>query len=268
MQREIIYLRPDQVWAEIAASPLAYLPLGLVEWHGPHLPFGMDGLNATEVARRAADRTGGLVLPTFYLGTERERPPQMLEWLGFPPGQEVVGMDFPANTLPSMYAHEEVFALLVREQIRLAWSWGFRLLVIVSGHAAENQLAVLNRLAAEYPPSSRQQVLVTLPFVRNAAGVMEVGHASRIETSVMLALHPETVKVENLPRLPQPLFNLDWAIVDYHTFLGNPTAQHTVNEDDDPRLAEAALGSQTIDQAVAQITAQVGQIKENWKKND
>jgi creatinine amidohydrolase len=265
-QREVIYLRPDQVLAEIKACPVAYLPLGLVEWHGPHLPLGMDGLNATEVARQAADTTGGLVFPTFYLGTERERPAEMLEWLGLPSDRYVVGMDFPANCLPSLYASEEIFALLIREQIRLAQKWGFQLLVIVSGHAAENQLATLNRLAAEFIALHGIQILVALPFVRNAAGIMEVGHASKIETSVMLALYPETVALDRLPASPAALRNADWAVIDYQTFLGDPTPDRTIHIEDDPRRASIDAGRLMVQGAVQQIVTQVEQYKQKWNQ--
>jgi creatinine amidohydrolase/Fe(II)-dependent formamide hydrolase-like protein len=132
--------------------------------------------------------------------------------------------------------------------------------VIVTGHAAENQLAVLERLAAELNAAGRLRVLVALPFVANQAGVMPVGHASRIETAVMLALQAETVELGNLPPLPEPLRNKDWAIVDYHTFLGHPNSDHTVAGDDDPRDATAEMGRQTIAQASAQIADQVKMI--------
>jgi creatinine amidohydrolase len=265
-QCEVIFLRPEQVRAEIEACPVAYLPLGLIEWHGPHMPLGMDGLNAAEVARQAAELTGGLVFPTLYLGTERERPPEMLGWLGLPTDQYIVGMDFPGNSLPSLYAAEEVFALVVREQVRLAQKWGIKLLAVVTGHAAENQIQTLDRLAFEFNAGGGVQVLVALPFVRNAAGVMEVGHASKIETSVMLALHPQTVALERLPSLPEPLRNGDWAIIDYKTFLGEPAPDHTVHLEDDPRLASAEMGRQTIQRAVEQIAIQVNQIKQKWNR--
>ena len=48
------------------------------------MPFGTDPLAATEVARRAAAITGGVVIPTLYCGTERERSTQLLEDAGFP----------------------------------------------------------------------------------------------------------------------------------------------------------------------------------------
>jgi creatinine amidohydrolase len=219
--------------------------------------LGVDPLNAENAARLAAERTGGLILPTLYWGTERERDPEMLDWLGLDPRSYVVGMDFPANSLPSLYCSEEIFALLVREQLRLAVRMGFRLVVLVSGHAAVNQIQVLNQLAVEFNAESPAKVIVVLPFVTNSVGVMEVGHASRVVSAVMQALHPETVCLENLPALPEPLRNADWAVVDYETFLGSPTSDRTVHTQDDSRYANAEQGRLTITQAVAQIVQQV-----------
>lgn len=255
--RQIAFLRPDQILAEMQRCPLAYLPVGPLEWHGPHLPIGTDPFNAEKVAQLAAEKTGGLVLPTFYWGTERERSPQLLDWLGFEQNEWIVGMDFPANSLPSMYASEEIFALAMREQLRLAIHLGFKLVAVISGHGAENQLEVLERLANEFNAESPAHVLVMLPFIKNQEGVMQVGHASKIETSVMLALHPEQVKLEALPGGPEPLRNTDWAIVDYLTFSGTPAPDHTVSEQDDPRRATADEGWENIRLATAEIVSRV-----------
>ena len=255
--RQIALLRPDQIVQEIVRCPLAYLPVGPLEWHGPHLPLGVDALNAEKVAQLSAERTGGLVLPTFYWGTERERTPQMLRWLGFEGNEWIVGMDFPANALPSMYAAEEVFALLIREQLRLAVKMGFRTIAVITGHAAENQIVVLQRLAAEFTAKGPSRVQVFLPFVTNSEGIMEVGHASRVETAIMLALYPQNVDLTGLPPSSEPLRNVDWAIVDYLTFLGQPTPQRTVHEEDDPRQANEEIGWKTIHRAVDQIVSQI-----------
>jgi creatinine amidohydrolase len=255
--RQIAHLRPEQVLEEMQRCPVLYLPLGPLEWHGPHLPLGVDALNAENAALLAAERTGGLVLPTLYWGTERERDAQMLDWLGLDPQSYVVGMDFPANSLASMYCSEEILALLVREQLRLAVRVGFRLVVLVTGHGATNQIEVLQRLAVEFSAESPARVIVVLPFVTNSAGVMEVGHASLIETAVMRALEPETVRIENLPALPEPLRNADWAVVDYLTFMGEPTPERTIHAQDDPRRADPEHGHTIIAQSVDQIVKQV-----------
>lgn len=255
--RQMQYLRPDEIRAELAQTPAAYLPLGLLEWHGPHLPYGVDALNAEAVALAAAEIAGGLVLPPVYFGTERERDPQTLDNLGFDREAYVVGMDFPANSLPSMYAAEELFALVVREHVRLAARMGFKVVMAISGHGATNQIATLRRLAAEFNAAGQLRMLVDIPFTVSRAGIVEVGHASRIETAIMLHLAPESVRLDALPPLPQPLRNVDYAIVDYLTFAGQPTPERTLHDEDDPRRAAAGDGRRTIEQAAAHIARRV-----------
>jgi creatinine amidohydrolase/Fe(II)-dependent formamide hydrolase-like protein len=168
-------------------------------------------------------------------------------------------MDFPANSLPSLYSSEELLALVVRQELGQIARLGFRLAVVITGHGATNQIAVLERLAAEFNGRGIIRTIVALPFVTNDQAIMEVGHASRIETAIMQSLHPETVRLENLPPLPAALKNADWAVIDFDTFLGNPTPDRTIHAHDDPRLATAEQGRLTIENAVNQITAQVRQ---------
>lgn len=255
--RRIELLRPSEIVAEIERCPVVFWPLGLIEWHGPHLPTGTDALNAEAVAHLAAEEAGGLVMPPLYGGTERERGATMLEWLGFEGDEWVVGMDFPANSLPSVYIPEEVFALIIRANLPLLADMGFRVVVLLTGHAAENQLQVLERLAAEFNQKGRVQALVSLPFVAGEDGELKVGHASCVETSAMMALHPESVDLDALPALAEPLRNTRWAIVDYPTFMGRPTADHTVRADDDPRRASAERGRENLARAVDAVVAQV-----------
>src|SRR5437763_1208058 len=59
-------LRPEQLEAIMAVAPVAYVPWGALEWHGPHLPLGLDGFTAEGVAERDVQRTGGVLLPTTW----------------------------------------------------------------------------------------------------------------------------------------------------------------------------------------------------------
>lgn len=56
-------LRPIDVTRIREAAPVAYLPWGSLDWHGPHLPLGLDSLIAEAVAERVVRRTGGALLP-------------------------------------------------------------------------------------------------------------------------------------------------------------------------------------------------------------
>ena len=39
-------LRPAQIVARREACPVAYLPIGTIEWHGEHNPVGLDTSSA------------------------------------------------------------------------------------------------------------------------------------------------------------------------------------------------------------------------------
>lgn len=254
----IEHLRPQEILDAQARRSLVYLPLGPLEWHGPAMPFGTDALAAAEVARRAALRTGGVVMPTLYCGTERERSPEMLDALGFEDtGQYIVGQDFPRNSLKSFYAREDVFALIVREHLRLLADHGYRLIVLVSGHGADNQRLQLERLSVEFSRETDSQVMALLCVVMLDENDQDGGHATRLETSVQMALHPENVDLGQLPPKPEKLRNCDWGIDDGCTFQLRPNADKTVIYD--PRDATAELGERYLraaaDEVVRQVTA-------------
>jgi creatinine amidohydrolase len=58
-------------WKEIEAAfskdPVVLIPLGSMEEHGPHSITG-DFLAATEIAKRIAEKTGSLYIPTLPFG--------------------------------------------------------------------------------------------------------------------------------------------------------------------------------------------------------
>ena len=71
-ENEIRYelMRPQDLVAARERAPIAYVPIGPMEWHGPHMAVGMDMLHAQTMALEAARKAGGVVLPPLPLGTE------------------------------------------------------------------------------------------------------------------------------------------------------------------------------------------------------
>ena len=65
------YLRPRQIVERRNACPVAYLPIGTLEWHGFHNPLGADTLQAEGFAIACAQRGGGLAFPPLYYGENR-----------------------------------------------------------------------------------------------------------------------------------------------------------------------------------------------------
>jgi creatinine amidohydrolase len=246
------WLRPSEVLAAQAARSIAYLPVGPLEWHGPHLPLGTDPLQAETVALALAQKIGGVVHPTLFWGTERERTPETLRNLGFRGDEWIVGMDFPGMAMHSFYVPEEQFALVARWNLENLISHGFRLVVIVNGHGATNQIAQLQRLAGELTAQGPACVLYTFPL---SHATSEPGHATITETSAILALDAERVDLATLPSTEQPLRIPEWAIADAASFNGDLTPEHAVHASADPRFASADLGRRNFDAAVSVLAS-------------
>ncbi len=62
---------PAEVVARREARNLAYLPVGSLEWHGPHMPFGTDYMTVNHLAQECARRLGGVVFPPIYYADVR-----------------------------------------------------------------------------------------------------------------------------------------------------------------------------------------------------
>ena len=54
-------LRPSQIVDRRQACPVAYLPVGTIEWHGEHNPVGLDTLKMHALLIRCAEELGGLM---------------------------------------------------------------------------------------------------------------------------------------------------------------------------------------------------------------
>jgi creatinine amidohydrolase len=156
-------------WPQVEAthgSEILAVPLGSLEQHGPHLPLDTDTRIARTVAHAAAERVPRLsVAPAVAYGASGEHA-------GFP-GTLVVG-------------HEVLAALLV-ELVRSARN-SFTGVVLVNAHGGNEAAlaAVAGRCAAE-----GDDVLVWCAGIAGGDA-----HAGRTETSLMLAIDPQAVRLE------------------------------------------------------------------------
>lgn len=249
------YLCPGQICERLAKTPVVYLAVAPLEWHGPHNPFGTDPLDAQAVALAVCRRVGGVVWPTLFMGTERERPEDELRYLGLKPGQYVVGMDFSPKNLPSAYCPEEILVITVREIIQEAKRIGAKLVVVVNGHGATNQVAALKRLEIELNATGGPKVLVAISEPKIPPFPDHTGHAASIETSRMMLLS-KSVDLSQLPPLAVPLKYSEYSIVDHFDGKGLPDC--IVSKTADPRLmASVEKGKVVHDAAVADISVEV-----------
>src|SRR5438067_1901163 len=63
---------PSEIVAVRTACPIAYVPLGTLEWHGEHDAVGLDALKAHALAIECAKAGGGLAFPPLWYGENRE----------------------------------------------------------------------------------------------------------------------------------------------------------------------------------------------------
>lgn len=174
-------LRPEQIAAALARRSLAYLPLGTIEWHCHHLPVGLDALTAHGLCLRAAERTGGLVHPALFYGT------------GGGHGS------YPWTVM--MPDGAEIRALIERSLERLR-DFGLREALLLTGHFAEEQRALVDGVAADW---AGRDLRVVATSVDRAGLDIPPDHAGAFETLLLHALHPEAVRLDALgtgPDLP------------------------------------------------------------------
>jgi creatinine amidohydrolase len=169
---------PWQLRAALAARSVAYIPLGTYEWHCEHLPVGLDALTAHGLCLRAAKVDGGVVLPALHYGT------------GGGHGAYPWTIMMPS---PTEIESQLTFTI---EKLH---SFGFKSIVLFSGHFPPEQLDMIDRLAKR---TSTADFLVLSLAVNRIEG-LEFGpdHAGIFETTLLAAMWPDLVQLGRLPNL-------------------------------------------------------------------
>ncbi len=239
-------MTPEELIAAQKEKSVVFLPVGSMEWHGPHMGMGMDTKNAYSVAVRTARETGGAVMPPLYIGTESKRSRDTLVKLGFKGDENIIGMDFPKNTIKSMYWEPELFEKIIESQVKFLIAMGYKLIVIVNGHGADIQIDILDKICKRNSIEGEKSI-ISIMILFEDCGV-GIGHAGLAETAIMEAICPEGVDISRLPAKPQALLNTDYAIVDNETFTEGPNEDFSVRYD--PRDASPELGERLISFAV------------------
>jgi creatinine amidohydrolase len=174
-------------------TDLAMLPVGPPEAHGPHLPIGTDHTAARELCDRAAreleaEGTECLIAPLLpYCLAEVARP-------------------FPGT----ISIRAEIVAALVADICLGLAASGFRRILVVSGHAEEENLAAL-RTGAAQADKAEALVEVSKWYGDALPGLLHLLeedhpeydiHAGEWETALMLLRAPELVDQTALGALP------------------------------------------------------------------
>ena len=203
MSEEVLYerLTPPDFEARIKKAPIAYLPLGTLEWHGKHLPLGSDFLQSQGFFVKLAKRVGGIVLPPLFLGPDRIQKVD---------GREYYGMDFskhvpnpPQQLTGSAYwVPDNLFSEIIDAVLKQLSRAGFKILV-AHGHGPSTVYVLKHRKELSEKFGLAIFVLWGISDESKRDLEFQSDHAAANETSIMMALHPELVHIENLPKDPE-----------------------------------------------------------------
>jgi creatinine amidohydrolase len=176
------WLYGEELFALLRERPLAWLPLGILECHGEHLPWGLDGLKAHAVCLRLAERLGGVVLPACHLA-----------------GVHGDCHDADENEFRRRHAaigdllyHEQTLRSFLDETFDGLANLGFRVIVAYTGHYPAVQTRILEEAAASFTATGAAAVV---PFWEPLA-CGDGDHGGRWETSIYLTLAPDAVRLD------------------------------------------------------------------------
>ena len=211
-------LNDTECRALLAKRPVALLPVGAVESHGEHLPAGTDNRLARRLAERLVERIG-------------DRTPVMLMPL-LPFGQVWSLGDAPGSFTLST----ETLTRVLVEIGRSARGKGLAAMAAINGHYGNaGAIREAQRILAEeaftlanftYPGAGRATEAVR----ERPAAHPSCMHACELETSFMLHLAPEMVRMEqaivNYPTFPDDFDEVPyrWSAFSPSPVLGDATA--------------------------------------------
>ncbi len=172
------FTRPAfEEYLESEPNPIALIPLGSIEQHGPHLPLGTDSYVAQAIAEEAARRTNSIVVTPCWPGYS----PHHMGFAGT--------ITFSAETLKG----------IIIDTVQSLADHGIKKVILVNAHGGNTAIAADAARAARRrtgsivlspAPSSDRDPSETLRLV-------DV-HAGAGETGIALALFPELVEMQRV----------------------------------------------------------------------
>ena len=194
------------------------LPVGVLEAHSSHLPLGMDMFACHWVSSQAAEIEPAIVFHAYPYGVNIES--------AHLPGAVVI-------------QREVIFALLENVCDEMARN-GLTKIILHSGHGGNRYFLPL--FVQTLPEKDKPYTVyyANLPHFIGAEEILEsgeYGHACEAETSVMLHINAETVKMDQVPPQPFPSLGrnadvsqkggyspVDWYAMYPHMYVGDASS--------------------------------------------
>ena len=227
----------------VTRNRVVIVPVGSLEQHGPHLPLGTDTIIVTAIAERVAERTGSVVAPPISYGFKSQ------------PGCSG-GNNFPGTCS----LDGGTLTMLVKDLIRELARHKVHGILVLDGHY-ENSFFLnegVDLALRDMPKANRPKVVIARWFdlVPNKIFVrlfgkgfqgMALEHASKVETSMVMALNPKIVQ-RNKMKNDAPRRREDYTVLpEDRDFIPRTGVLSTVFP------SSGAIGEQLLDCAIREI---------------
>ena len=235
---------PDFVSAVKQSEGVCIIPMGVLEKHGPHLPLGTDVFTAREVSFQAAEKEYCIIYPFYFVGQIYEAKQQ-------------------AGTIA--YSPELLYQFLDETCEEISRN-GIKKIILVNGHGGNpNFLQFFCQSQLDKPkdyavyffnPSVDRETQTKIASMRKST---TGGHADELETSMVLAIKPELVKLANAS--DQPGVDLDRLnLPNVYTGIWW-YAKYPNHYAGDAKDANADLGKVILEQRVGQLVEVIKAVK-------
>jgi creatinine amidohydrolase len=212
----------------------AIIPVGSLEQHGNHLPVSTDSLIAEYIARLTAERVGAFVLPVISYGVSFEHKPMF-------------NVSLRNSTLSTMIC--DACISLAENRIKE--------IIILNGH--HGNMGALQYIAQELQGKLPKDVHVhTIHYWHMMKN--EFDHAGEVETSLVLAIAPELVRMDKAVPNSKKLSKSKAA---YSSITNAPGSFPKITGNGvwgDPRKATAAKGDKWIREITAGLVKTITEL--------
>ena len=209
-------MRPRQVRECRERADVAFLPLGVMEWHGVQAPLGTDSIIAHHLCVLAARKLGGgAVFPAVTWGVPRDS-----FTIGWTSHQPAPHLEFSARELGTTTATTRGFGphggmdlqeqwlfyqRLLRMSLETIAGFGFRSIYVLAGHGP-----FVHFIRPACVTFSRATLMAGRPVttdwsLQGEAAGLDGDHGGKWETSLDLAAEPSSVDLGELQRVPDAL---------------------------------------------------------------